>query len=186
MAQLLEWSPLILFFIAFKVFDIYWATGVLMVACLVQLFVHRLHAGRFKPMHLITTAVVLVLGTATLLLHDRRFIQLKPTVLLGLAAAVFLGSQWIGRQPLARRMLEGVFEEPLQVSQRAWSTLNLLWVVWFAALALVNLYVARNFTESAWVNFKLFGIPVAALLFMLPQVFWLSSKVKPAAAVSHE
>jgi intracellular septation protein A len=57
-------------------------------------------------MHVITAVVVLVLGTATLLLHDKRFIQWKPTVLLGLTALAFLGSSVVGRQPLARRMLE--------------------------------------------------------------------------------
>ena len=67
-------------------------------------------------MHVVTVAVVLVLGTATLLLHDKRFIQWKPTVLLALTAAAFLGSTVIGKKPLARRMLEGVFSEPLDIS----------------------------------------------------------------------
>ena len=76
-------------------------------------------------------------------------------------------------------MLEGVFNEPLDISPRAWCVINLLWVGWFALLAAANIYVARNFAESVWVNFKVFGISAAMLLFMIPQVLWLSGKVKP-------
>jgi intracellular septation protein len=180
MNQLLEWLPLLVFFVGFKLLGIYWATAALMVACALQLVVHRLRTGQFKTMHIATTVVVLVLGSATLLLHDRRFIQWKPTVLLALAAAVFLGSMAIGKQPLARRMLEAVFNEPLQISARAWLLINSLWVGWLALLAAANIYVAQNFAESVWVNFKVFGITVAMLIFMLPQVLWLSGKTKAA------
>jgi intracellular septation protein len=104
---------------------------------------------------------------------------MKPTVLLALTAAVFLGSTVIGKQPLARRMLEGVFDEPLEISARAWRVLNFLWVAWFALLAAANLYVARNFDEDVWVKFKVFGITAAMIVFMIPQVLWLNGKAKP-------
>jgi len=178
MNQLLEWSPLIVFFVMFKIFGIYWATGALMLACVAQLLVHRLQTGKFKTMHLITTLLVLVLGTATLALHDKRFIQWKPTALLGIAAITFLGSAVIGKQPLAQRVLEGVFNEPLQVSRQTWLLINSLWAAWFAALAGANIYIAQNYAESIWVNFKVFGITAAMMLFMIPQVLWLSGKTK--------
>ena len=178
MNQLLEWSPLIVFFVSFEFLGIYPATGALMVACLAVLVVHRLRTGKFKVMHVVTAAVVLVLGAATLLLHDRRFIQFKPTVLLALASAAFLGSMFIGRQPLARRMLEAVFNEPLRISTRTWLLINSVWVVWFAVLAGANLYVAKNFTEGAWVKFKVFGITAAMIIFMVPQVLWLGGKTQ--------
>jgi len=179
MMQLLEWLPLVVFFAAFKLLDIYWATAALMLACFLVMVVYRWRTGRFKTMHVITVAVLAVLGTATLLLHDKRFIQWKPTVLLALTAAAFLGSSVIGKQPLARRMLENIFEEPLAISDRAWTLINLLWVGWFALLAVANIYVARNFPDSVWVNFKVFGISAAMLVFMIPQVFWLHGKTKP-------
>jgi intracellular septation protein len=182
MNQLLEWLPLIVFFVTFEVRDIYWATAALMIACVLQLVIHRLRAGGFKTMHVITTCVVLVLGTATLLLHDQRFIQWKLTVLLGLTSAVFVGSMLIGKQPLVRRLLEAAFPEPLAVSARAWLLINSLWAAWFAAFAILNLYVAKNFAVSLWVKFKVFGFPAATMLFMLPQVFWLASKTSAAAA----
>lgn len=182
MNQLLEWSPLVVFFVMFKLYGIYWATAALMVGCVGLMAIHRLRTGSFKTMHVITAGVVLILGTATLLLHDKRFIQWKPTVLLGAAAVAFLGSNVIGRQPLARRLLEGVFSEPLDLSRQAWLVINSAWAAWFAALAVANIYIAHNFAESVWVNFKVFGISVAMLLFMIPQVLWLSGKTQPKRA----
>ncbi len=114
MTQLLEWAPLIVFFVTFKLLGLYWATGALMVICVIVMLVHRARTGKFKPMHVITAGVALALGSATLLLHDKRFIEWKPTVLLGIAAIAFIGSNFIGKQPLARRMFEGVFSEPLE------------------------------------------------------------------------
>lgn len=181
MNQLLEWSPLIAFFVVFKLLGIYWATAALMIACILLLAVHRLRTGKYKTLHVVTTAVVLILGTATLLLHDKRFIQWKPTVLLALTSAAFLGSSVIGKQPLARRMLESVFPEPLSVPARTWQAINGIWVAWFALLAVLNIYIARNFPENVWVNFKVFGITIAMMLFMVPQVLWLNGKTGTTA-----
>jgi intracellular septation protein len=184
MNQLIEWSPLVAFFLVFKLFGIYWATAALMLACMLVLAVHRIRTGRFKTMHVVTAVVALLLGSATLLLHDSRFIQWKPTVLLALTSIVFLGSAVVGRQPLARRMLEKVFNEPLEISSRAWDLINYLWVGWFALLAIANIYVARTFAESVWVNFKVFGITVAMIVFTVPQVLWLSGRTKAVESES--
>lgn len=181
MTQLLEWSPLLIFFVAFKCFGIYWATASLMLTCTAVLLVHRWRSGRFKPIHVITVLTVLILGSATLLLHDKRFIQWKPTVVLGLSAAAFLASAVVGDKPLARRMFEAVFDAPLELSRSAWALLNGLWVAWLALLAGVNLYIAHNFEESVWVSFKVFGIVVAMVLFMIPQVIWLNGKTRPVS-----
>jgi intracellular septation protein len=178
MNQLLEWAPLIVFFAAYKLLGIYWATGALMVICVVVMFAHRLTAGRYKPMHVVTAGVALALGSATLLLHDKRFIEWKPTVLLGIAAVAFLATSFIGKKPLAERMFEGVFSEPLDLSLAAWRRINALWAAWFALLAAANIYIAHNFAESVWVNFKVFGISVAMMIFMIPQVIWLNGKTK--------
>lgn len=182
MSQLLEWSPLLAFFVVFQLFGIYWATGVLMIAVVLVLLVHRHSAGKYKTVHIITAVVVLALGTATLLLHDKRFIQWKPTVLLGLTALAFLGSSVVGRQPLARRMLEAAFSEPIELAQSAWILLNGVWAAWFAVLAVANIYVATHFAEGVWVKFKVFGLTIAMIVFMVPQVLWLSGKIKPQPA----
>ena len=179
MNQLLEWSPLIVFFIVFKVYGIYWATASLMVTSVALMSSHKLSTGRYKKMHIVTVVVVLILGSATLLMHYKRFIQWKPTVLLGFAAAAFLVSTFFGHRPLARRMLESVFTEPLELSRREWALLNLMWTAWFAVLAAANIYIAQHFAETVWVNFKVFGITAAMLVFMIPQVIWLSGRTRP-------
>ncbi len=182
MNQVLEWLPLLIFFAVFKLYGIYYGTGALMVATVALMLAHRARTGKFKPMHAVTAAVAMALGTATLLLHDKRFIQWKPTVLFGIAALAFLGSSWAGGRPLARRMLEGVFNEELEVGSRAWLLLNALWAAWFALLAGLNIYVARTFSDALWVDFKVFGLTIAMMLFLLPQIFWLHGKIKPVAA----
>ena len=182
MNQLLEWLPLLAFFAVFQFFGIYWATATLMLASVVVLVLHRRSTGKYKTIHLITVAVVLVLGSATLISHDTRFLHWKPTILLGTAAIAFVGSAFIGRAPLARRMLEGVFPEPIEVSRRQWLVLNALWALWFALLATVNIYIAFNFPEGVWVKFKVFGITIAMIVFMIPQVFWLNGKIKAEPA----
>lgn len=182
MNQVLEWSPLIVFFVGFKLLGLYWATGALMVVCVAVMFVHRFRAGSFKVMHVVTASVALLLGGATFLFHDTRFIQWKPTVLLGFAAAAFLGSSVVGSQPLARRLLESAFNEKLNLPSRQWMLINAAWAAWFALLAVANLYVARNFEAGVWVNFKVFGISIAMMLFMIPQVIWLNGKTPDAAA----
>ena len=125
-----------------------------MIACVLLMVIHRLRTGRFKTMHVITAVVVLLLGSATLLLHDRRFIQWKPTVLLGLAAVAFIGSMFIGKQPLARRLLEAVFEDTLEVSRADVAAHQSLWAPGLRSWRRVNIYMAWNFAESVWVNFK--------------------------------
>lgn len=182
MNQLLEWSPLVIFLAVFELKGLYWATAALMVACVALMLIHRLRSGRFKTMHVVTAGVAVALGSATLLLHDKRFIQWKPTVLLGGAAIAFLGSTFIGKQPLARRMLEGVFSEPLALTPATWRLINTAWAIWFATLAAANLYIAQHFSEDLWVKFKVIGISVATFIFMIPQVLWLSGKVKPTPA----
>ena len=179
MNTVLEWSPLLAFFVAFELFGIYWATGVLMFVCVAVLFIHRMRAGTYKPMHVFTAVVAVGLGSATLLLHDKRFIQWKPTVLFGVAAVIFLASTAFGRRPLARRLLESAFDEPLDVADSTWRGLTILWGLWFALLAAANLYIAQNFSETTWAHFKIFGLPGALMIFMLPQAFWLAGRIKP-------
>jgi intracellular septation protein len=79
-------------------------------------------------------------------------------------------------------MFESVFNAPLELSRAAWLMLNSLWVIWLTLLAALNLYIAHNFDENVWVNFKFFGITVALMLFMIPQVLWLNGKTRPEAS----
>ena len=182
MNALLELAPLAAFFLAYVWKGLYVATAVLMVASVAVLLAHRLTTGRFKDLHVITAALVLPLGGATLLLHDKRFIQWKPTAVFGVLAVALLISGLVGRRPLMQRLFLAMVPDGITLGATGWRRLNLLWAGWFALSAAANLYVAENFSERIWVHFHTYGLSVATFLFMLPQVFWLAARTGTNAA----
>lgn len=168
--MLYDFFPILLFFIAYKVYDIYVATALLIAASFVQTFAHRIKHGSFENTHLITLALVTLFGGATLLLQDETFIKWKPSVINWLFGIAFLGSQFIGEKPLVQRMLSKQLELPSLI----WKQVNLAWAGFFIAMGFINLYVVYNFDTDTWVNFKLFGMFGLTLIFMFAQGLWLS------------
>ena len=165
MKFLFDLFPVILFFAAFKAFDIYVATGVVIVATAAQIaWVWHRH-GKVDTMLWISLALVVVFGGATLLLRDETFIKWKPTVLYWLFAAVLLGAAHLFGKNLIRAMLEQQVELP----EPLWVRLNLAWVLFFAVMGVLNLWVAFSFATDTWVNFKLFGGMGLMLLFIVAQ-----------------
>ena len=182
MQVLIELAPLAAFFVAYRLWGLYSATAVLMVAMVALLLVDLLRERRIPPMHGLAAGLYFVLGTATLLLHNQRFIQWKPTVFLWVLSIAFLGSFWIGERPLAARLLGKVLDEHAQIPPAVWRRLNWLWVVFCAALGALNLLVAFLASERTWVNFKVFGLFIATFAFMVAQALWLSRRAMPTPA----
>lgn len=174
MKLLFDFLPILLFFIAYKVADIYIATGVLIVVTLMQTGWIWLRRRQLEKLPLITAGLVLVLGGATLLLKDPTFVKWKPTVVNWLFAVAFLGSCFIGQKTLLERMLGGQLELPAPV----WVKLTLAWAVFFLAMGVANLYVAFTFDENTWVNFKLFGMLGLTVVFVLAQAAYMSRHLK--------
>lgn len=178
MQLLLEFLPVAAFLVAYKFFGgIYVATAVLMVGMPLSLAVLWLRAKRLPSMFAASTLLVLVFGAATLLLRDARFIQWKPTIFLWLLAVAFLGSAFIGREPLAQRLMKQVVGEA-EMSRGEWLRLNTAWVFYGLLAGAANLVVAFNASESTWVNFKLWGLMGLMFLFMLGQFGWLYARGK--------
>jgi len=169
MKFLFDFFPVILFFIAFKVADIYVATAVAIVATFVQVGWLKLRRRKVEPMLWASLAIIAVFGGATLLLQDETFIKWKPTVLYWLFGAVLAGAL-VFRRNLIRVMLS----EQVQLPDPIWSRLNLSWITFFVFMGALNLYVAYNFSTDHWVNFKLFGGMGLMLLFVLAQALVLS------------
>lgn len=144
MKFLFDFFPILLFFIAYKMYGIYPATAVAIAASFLQVLLFWLKHKRFENMHLITLGLIAVLGGATLLLQDKTFFMWKPTAVNWLFAVVFLGSQFIGKRPIVERMMGHAIEAPRQV----WQRLNLSWVAFFTAMGLANLYVANRFFQA--------------------------------------
>ena len=125
-------------------------------------------------MHLITLALFLVFGGATLFLKDPLFIKWKPTAINWLFGLAFLGSQFIGEKPLVQRMMG----QAVKLSSAIiWRNLNLAWVGFFAVSGLLNIYVAFNYSEETWVNFKLFGLLGLTIVFIIAQAVYLSKYI---------
>ena len=170
MKFLFDFFPILLFFIAYKLFDIYVATGVAIAATFAQIAVAWIKTRTVAPMQLVTLAVILVFGGLTLYLHDEQFIKWKPTVINWLFGAVFLASHLIGRHTAIERMLAGNVVLP----QAVWRRLNLGWVLFFLAMGGANWYVMSFFDRDTWVNFKLFGMLGLTLVFVVLQSLYLA------------
>lgn len=170
MKFLFDLFPVILFFVAFKVADIYVATGVAMAATIVQILWVWLRHRKVEPMQWISLLIITVFGGATLLLHNETFIKWKPTVLYWLFAVALLASATIWRKNLIRAMME----KQMRLPDAVWGKLNLAWTGFFTVMGLLNLYVAYMFSTDVWVNFKLFGSMGLMFVFVVAQSLWLS------------
>ncbi|OGV51998.1 MAG: septation protein A [Legionellales bacterium RIFCSPHIGHO2_12_FULL_42_9] len=170
MKPLFDFFPIVLFFIGYKFFGIYNATAVAMAASIAQVIFFRIKYQRYEKMHLISLALILVLGGATLFFHDPWFIKWKPTGIYWLTAIVLLTSRFFGTKTLTQKMMESNINLPTHI----WYRLNYAWTNFFTLMGGLNLYVAYYYTTDAWVNFKLFGGVGLTLLFVILQAFYLS------------
>lgn len=178
MQFLVDLLPVIAFFVTYKLAGIYTATGVLIVGVLAQTAVSWIRFRKVSPMLLATAALVLVLGSLTLYLHDANFIKWKPTIASWLFAGVFLASNFVRGPTIIERMLG----ENVTLEASDWSRLSLAWVAFFVLSGVLNLYVAYNYPEATWVNFKLFGLTALTLIFAVAQGIWIARKSEPTEA----
>lgn len=172
MQLLIDFLPIVVFFVVYKIAGMYWATAAIVVAMSLQMGVQWLRERKVSNMLLISTALVAALGAITILLRNPLFIQWKPTVVNWLFAAGFLGSGFIGEKTLTQRLLG----QAIELDRALWRQLNYIWVANFTILGAANLFVVYNFSEEAWVNFKLFGMLGLTLLTAIGQAIWIAAK----------
>lgn len=170
MKLLFDFFPILFFFIAYKLFDIYVATGVAIAATFLQIAISWFRSRTVANMQLVTLAVIVIFGGLTLYLHDEQFIKWKPTVINWLFGAAFLLSHLFGQQTAIERVLGA----NLTLPQPIWRRLNLGWVLFFLCMGGANLYVMSSFDRDTWVNFKLFGMLGLTIVFIVLQSFYLS------------
>lgn len=143
MKLLYDFLPIVLFFVAYKVADIFVATAVAIVAALAQVTVSWIRHRRVEPLHLVSAALIAVLGGATLALHDKSFIMWKPTLVYLLFAGVLVGSQVLGR-PLIQRLLGG----RLRMPDPAWRRLGWMWVAFFLVCGAANAGMVEYYARA--------------------------------------
>jgi intracellular septation protein len=167
---LADFLPMLLFLGTYIYEDLYFAITVLMFAMPISLGIKWIMTRKVDRMYLGSTIALLIFGGAALYFRNPYFLFWKPTVLNWAIAVVCLGSQWIGAKPIVRRM----FGEVATLTAEQWTKLNLSWVVFFIVAGILNIYVAYNFSEEFWVNFKVFGLMGLSLLFIVGQTIWMS------------
>jgi intracellular septation protein len=173
MKLLIDFLPILLFFGAFKYYDIYVGTAVLMAATVVQTGLIYWMDRRLQTMHKITLALVLLFGTLTLTLHDDRFIKWKPTVLYAAMAIGLAVSIWV----MKKNFLKILLGSQLALPEAVWKKLNLIWVGYCIFMAAINGYVAAYYSTEDWVNFKLWGYAFP-LAFIVAQGFYIAPHLK--------
>lgn len=175
MQFLFDLLPVILFVATYMATDnIYIATGVIIPAVGLQVIYARIRYGRVDKMLWASFWLIVVMGGLTLILQDNRFIMWKPTLLYWLFAVVLALSPLVAKKNLVRLMLE---THIAAAPNHVWRNLNVIWVAFMLIMGALNLYVALNFSEAFWVNFKLWGGMGLMLLFMLGQVLFLARYV---------
>lgn len=161
MKQFFEFIPLIIFFVAYKFYDIYVGTAALMLATGIMLAFNWFKYKKLEKMHLITFVMVIAFGALTLILRDDAFIKWKVTVIYCLFAAGLLFSQYVLKKNLIKQMLG----KELTLPEAVWHNLNIAWALFFIFCGTLNVYVAFYLSQDIWVNFKVFGLMGLMLIF---------------------
>jgi intracellular septation protein len=173
MKILIDFFPILLFFGAYKFYDIYVATGVLMAATVLQMVLIYAIDRKLQTMHKITLVLILVFGALTLALQDERLIKWKPTVLYAAMAIALAVALWA----LKKNFLKILLGSQLTLPDAVWMRLNVAWIVYCAFMAALNGYVAAYYSTETWVNFKLWGYAFP-LVFIVGQGLYISRYLK--------
>jgi len=160
----LDIGPLVIFFAVLRLSDIFAATAVFMVAIVAALVIGFAFERRLSPMPIVTGVVVLIFGGLTLYLHDKTFIKLKPTIIYTIFAILLAGGIATGRN-----FIKTLFDHAFHLTDDGWRILTYRWIVFFIAMAVLNEIVWRNFSDTFWAGFKLFGAIPLTLVFAMAQ-----------------
>lgn len=160
----LDIGPLAIFFAVLRASNIFTATAVFMVVIVAALVIGFLYERRLSPMPIVTGVVVLVFGGLTLYLHDKTFIKLKPTIIYTIFAILLAGGIATGRN-----FIKTLFDHAFHLTDDGWRILAYRWIVFFVAMAVLNEIVWRNFSDTFWAGFKLFGAIPLTLVFAMAQ-----------------
>lgn len=163
MKQLIDFLPLVVFFVCYKLYDIYVASGALVVATALTLTLTYFVYGKVEKVSLVTFVMVAVFGTLTLVFQSDLFIKWKVTIIYALFSFGLLFSQFILKQTLIQKMLG----KELTLPDVIWRRLNLGWALFFLVCGLLNIYIAFWFPQDVWVDFKVFGLTGLTLIFTL-------------------
>lgn len=164
MKQLLEFIPLVIFFIFLIMYDIFAGVAALMIASTLSFIIMLVYYRKIEKMALFTYLMVMIFGAITLNTHNPEYIKWKVTIINFVFAAVLLISQVVFHKNLLQKFLA---KEIAISNPKVWNNLNLIWITFFLLLGLVNLYITYHMSDKAWGIFKAFVLPGSTLFFTL-------------------
>jgi len=182
MKALFDFFPLLLFFAAFKLFDIYAATAIAIAATFLQVGFIWFKYRRFEPTHIITLVVISFFGGLTLIFHNDTFIMWKPSVVNWAFSIIVIGSVI-----LKRPVMKILMGKQLTLPDPVWTRLSIAWGLFFLLMGLLNMYVAFYYQPDAsdelrretWVNFKVFWMLGLTLVFSVLQMLFIAKYIDP-------
>ncbi|REL26576.1 septation protein A [Thalassotalea euphylliae] len=154
MQALFEYVPLVLFFVVYKFYDIYMATGVLIVGSLLHILYFVVTKQKVPTKNWVIFGLIAGFGGLTIFLQDDTFLKWKVTIVNGIFAVALLVSNYVFKKNLIKQLMS----EALELPEKIWDKLNLSWAGFFAFCGALNIYIAFNFSQEIWVNFKVFGL----------------------------
>jgi len=169
MHAIFEYLPLIIFFVFYKFGDVYWATGSLIVTSALQILYYIIKKQPIPKRNWIFFALIAVFGGLTIFFHDDTFLKWKVTIINGLFAVALLVSNTFFNKNLIKEMMG----ESLPLPDNIWGKLNVAWAIFFLTCAVLNIYIAYNFSLETWVNFKVFGLMGLTFVFAISTILAL-------------
>lgn len=176
---LVDFGPLLVFFLAYRqyapagegnavatVAAVIRGTVAFMVATVAALIVSKWRLGHVSPMLWLTTVLILGFGGLTVVFHDSFWIQIKPTAVYLMFAAVLFFGLW-RRQPMLKYLLQSAFEG---LNEEGWLKLSRNWAWFFLFLAALNTALVWTVTFDTWLQLKLWGFTVLSFVFTFSQI----------------
>lgn len=166
MAAFLEYIPLVFFFVFFKMFDIYVATGALIVASAVHLISLKVMKKPVLTRQWVVFGFIIIFGGMTIIFHDDTFVKWKVSII----NFMFCFGLLISRYGFKKNPMKNFLGEQIQLPESVWDKFNFAWATFFGFCALLNLYIAYNFDQDTWVNFKVFGLMTMTFVFAIGSI----------------
>lgn len=160
MKQLLEFIPLILFFMAYKLYGVQVASITLVIATIIQFIILKIKYGKIEKSQWFVAISVVIFGSLTAYFNDLEFLKWKVTLIYGLFAIILLVSQYTFNKPIIKQLLG----KELKLPEQVWQRLNLGWAIFFIICLIINLYVSTQLSDDIWVDFKSFGFFALTLI----------------------
>jgi intracellular septation protein len=162
----IDYGPLVLFFLAYKLTNVFVSTAIFMGAIIVAVAVSKWRLGRVSPMLWLSAILVVGFGGLTIWFHDPKFIQIKPTIIYALLSGLLFIGLAMGK-PLLKYVLEAGYDG---LSDRGWIILSRNWAFFFAAMAVINQILVATLDFGTWLTVKVWGLTILSFLFAMANI----------------